>query len=192
VQAAIRDITNRCSCRGYACFERTLAVVVQWAGFGGAAQLHVRLKEIFTRSNGMSSRHEKATNYGNWVSNRIIATPAALAVIFAASSVLTLVLLVPAAILLLIAAYFAYARHLFSPAGGNVQEKVRNIVLENLIWDGNGKALDIGCGSAALTIEIAQKFPCSTVVGTDYWGGTGNTPKRYVRRMPDSSKLKTG
>ena len=126
----------------------------------------------------MSNRHEKATNYGNWVSNRIIAKPAALALIFAASSVLTLVLLVPATILLLIAAYFAYARHLFSPAGGNVQEKVRNIILENLAWDGNGKALDIGCGSAALTRvsrvisgfsvrafpERAQLTPC--VLGT--------------------------
>jgi ubiquinone/menaquinone biosynthesis C-methylase UbiE len=119
----------------------------------------------------MDAKQEKVTNYGNWVSTRIIAAPAVLAVILAASSLLTLFLLIPAVIFFLIAVYFAYARYLFSPRGGDVQEKVRNLILENLSWDGIGKALDIGCGSAALTIGIAQKFPCSKVVGTDYWGG---------------------
>jgi SAM-dependent methyltransferase len=119
----------------------------------------------------MSHRPEKAVNYGNWVSSRIIAAPAALAVVFAALSFLTLLLLIPAAIFLFVAAYFAYARRLFSPSGGNVQQQVRDLVLGNIGWDGNGKALDIGCGSAALAIGIAQRFPCSTVVGTDYWGG---------------------
>ena len=59
---------------------------------------------------------------------------------------------------------------MFSPGGRNVQEKVRNVILENLGWDGNGKALDIGCGSAALTIGVAQKFPRSIVVGSRLLG----------------------
>jgi O-antigen/teichoic acid export membrane protein len=113
-------------------------------------------RKIIIRSVAMGAKQVKTTNYGNWVSTRIIAAPAAIAVVFAVLSLLTLVLLVPAAIFLAIAAYFAYARYLFSPGGGNVQEKVRNLVLENLCWDGNGKALDIGCGSAALAIGIAQ------------------------------------
>jgi SAM-dependent methyltransferase len=119
----------------------------------------------------MDAKQKKGTNYGNWVSARIVAAPAVLAVIFAALSLLTLFLLIPAVIFLLVAAYFAYARYLFSPRGGDVQEKVRNLILENLAWDGSGKALDIGCGSAALTIGIAKKFPHARVVGTDYWGG---------------------
>jgi SAM-dependent methyltransferase len=126
----------------------------------------------------MSARHEEVANYGNWVSFRIILAPAVLALLFVASSLLTFWLLVPAAICLVIALYFVYARYLFSPKGGNVQEKVRNLILENLDWDGKGTALDIGCGSASLAIGIAQKFPCSTVVGTDYWGGNWEYSKK--------------
>ena len=122
-----------------------------------------------------------AIDYGNWVSTRIIAAPAALALVFAALGLLTPWLLIPAAVFLLIAAYFAYARRLFSPRGGNVQQKVHNLILENLCWDGNGKALDIGCGSAALTIGIARKFPRANVVGTDYWGGSWEYSQKVCR-----------
>lgn len=119
----------------------------------------------------MNRRTEKVTNYGNWVSTRIILAPLILAVAFGALVFLTLFLLIPAGLFLLVAAYFAHARYLFSPRGANVQEKVRSLVSSALEWDGNGKALDIGCGSAALTIGIAQKFPSSKVIGTDFWGG---------------------
>ena len=122
-----------------------------------------------------------AIDYGNWVSTRIIAAPAALALVFAALGLLTPWLLIPAAVFLLIAAYFAYARRLFSPRGGNVQQKVHNLILENLCWDGNGKALDIGCGSAALTIGIARKFPRAHVVGTDYWGRSWEYSQKVCR-----------
>lgn len=53
----------------------------------------------------------------------------------------------------------------------NVQGKVQGLVLDKLPWDGSGRALDIGCGSAALAIGVAKKFPRACVVGTDYWGG---------------------
>jgi SAM-dependent methyltransferase len=119
----------------------------------------------------MNRRSENVTNYGNWVSTRIILAPGILAVAFGALAFLSLLFLILSALFLLVAAYFAYARYLFSPRGANVQEKLRSLVLERLEWDGNGKALDIGCGSAALTIGIARKFPPSKVVGTDFWGG---------------------
>lgn len=128
-------------------------------------------------------------NYRNWVSTRIIAAPFVLALIFAAASYLTLFLLIPAVIFFLIAAYFVYARYLFSPNGGDVQEKVRNLILENLDWDGNGRALDIGCGSAALAIEIARKFPLSKVVGTDYWGGNWEYSQKVCHENAEQQQV---
>jgi len=97
--------------------------------------------------------------------------PAFLAVISAALILISPYLLIPTGVFLLIAAYFLYARHLFSPTGGNIQERVCSVVMEKLDWDGKGRALDIGCGTGALTIQIAKKYPNSKVVGTDCWGG---------------------
>ena len=108
-------------------------------------------------------------NYGNWVPGKIILHQATIAIICGVLSLFWEVLLVPALFFLLTASYFAYARYLFSPEGGNVQEQVRAIVIEHVQRDGKGKALDIGCGGGALTIKLAQAFPRLTVVGTDSW-----------------------
>jgi ubiquinone/menaquinone biosynthesis C-methylase UbiE len=51
-----------------------------------------------------------------------------------------------------------------------MQTRVRDLLLARLDWDGNGQALDIGCGSGALTISLAQKCAKARVVGIDYWG----------------------
>ena len=127
-------------------------------------------------------------NYGNWVSTRIIIAPTAIAVVFAALSFLSLFFLIPAAVFLLIASYFALARYLFSPRGRNVQKTIHSFVLDRLHWNGEGRALDIGCGSAALAIGVAKKFPCSRVVGTDYWGGNW----QYSRKVCEDNARAEG
>jgi ubiquinone/menaquinone biosynthesis C-methylase UbiE len=45
-------------------------------------------------------------------------------------------------------------------------------VIEHLEWNGEGKALDIGCGNAPLAIELAKRYPNTHVTGIDHWGGT--------------------
>lgn len=82
--------------------------------------------------------------YGNWVSKRLVYAFGLLGLVFLGSALLVWVLVIPAALFLLFSAYFAYARYQFSPSGGNVQDRVRKLVLENLNWDGEGRALDIG------------------------------------------------
>lgn len=69
----------------------------------------------------------------------------------------------------LIAAYFAYARFRFGPRGGDVQGKILDLVLSHLDWDGEGCALDIGCGNGPLAIKLARAHPRSQVIGIDYW-----------------------
>jgi len=79
-------------------------------------------------------------------------------------------LLIPSLFCFAVAAYFVYARHLLSPKGRNVQSQIWDSVVSNLDWNGQGKALDIGCGNGALTIKVAKKHPEATVTGIDYWG----------------------
>ena len=74
------------------------------------------------------------------------------------------------AVFLLIFSYFLYARYEFSPAGGNVQEKILRMVFSRLGWNGKGRALDIGCGNGPLAIRLAQEHPEALITGIDYWG----------------------
>lgn len=113
---------------------------------------------------------EVGPDYGNWVSPRFVYGPAGVGVIFAASGVVWRPLVFPAALCLLVAGYFAYARYRFSPRGGNIQTKVRDLLLERLEWGGQGQVLDIGCGNALLTVEIARRYPRAQVTGVDFWG----------------------
>jgi len=118
-----------------------------------------------------SSLKGAKADYGNWVSRRLIYFPAALAVIFVALSFFSYYFLIIALPFLIITAYFTYAYFEFSPAGGDIQARIRAFVLDRLEWDGKGKALDIGCGNGALTVGLAKKYPDAVVTGIDYWEG---------------------
>jgi SAM-dependent methyltransferase len=113
---------------------------------------------------------QQNVNYGSWVSWRITFIPTVLALVCFVFCLLSLYMIIPGVFLLLITCYFLYARFLFSPNGRNIQEQIHGLVLEHLHWDGQRTLLDIGCGSAALTISLAKKYPTCTVVGTDLWG----------------------
>jgi SAM-dependent methyltransferase len=118
----------------------------------------------------MAEKIKAASEYGNWVSRRIIYIPMILGIAFLVSAFLFWALAVPAVLFLLISAYFAYARYQFSPKGKNVQSQIWDMAISNLDWNGEGNALDIGCGNGALTIKLAHKFPSAQVTGIDFWG----------------------
>jgi hypothetical protein len=95
---------------------------------------------------------------------------AVLGVALLAVAFLFWVAFIPAVVFFAVAGYFAYARYLFSPRGGNVQDKIWEKAIANLDWNGDGKALDVGCGNDALTIKLALKFAMAHVTGIDFWG----------------------
>ena len=71
-------------------------------------------------------------DYGNWVSTRLLLMSVSLSVLFAGLSFLLPVLAIGAVFFGLSFAYFLYARHKFSPAGGNIQGRIRDLVLDRL------------------------------------------------------------
>jgi len=120
--------------------------------------------------------------YGNWVSKRLIYVPGVVSLIFVGLAIMFPLLLVVAALFLFVSLYFAYARYLFSSKGGNLQDRVRGLVLSNLDWNGKGQILDIGCGSASLTIALAKKYKGARVVGIDYWGKQWGYSKKVCEK----------
>jgi SAM-dependent methyltransferase len=122
--------------------------------------------------------------YGNWVSTRFVVVPAIVAAVLVVLAVglhvvgphgvvlhwLDGVALAAAVLVALVAAYFAYARHLLAVGNGAVQARVQGLVLDHLPWDGQGEALDIGCGNGPLTVALARRFPQAVVTGVDFWG----------------------
>ena len=112
-----------------------------------------------------------AANYGNWVSKWMIFIPGAFALVFIGLSWVSFWLLIPAAFFVAIYTYFAYAYNKFSPVGGDLQTRIRDLVLERLEWDGQGRVLDIGCGNGPMVVKLARKYTAARVTGVDYWGG---------------------
>ncbi len=116
----------------------------------------------------VAEEKRQTPNYGNWVSSRLLYIFGSLGAVCLVATFFFLPLIAGAALFFAVFAYFAYSRYLFSPPGGDIQAKVRELVLDHLDWQGNGKAIDIGCGNAALVIRLAKKYPNATVTGTDY------------------------
>jgi len=127
--------------------------------------------------------------YGNWVSKKIIYTPGVAGLVFLGLSLLLPVLLIPAGLLLSFAAYFAYARYLAGTRGANLQDRIVELVLAHLDWNGEGRALDVGCGSAALTIKLAQRYPRARIVGIDSWGAGWEYSKDMCERNARLEKV---
>ena len=61
-------------------------------------------------------------------------------------------------------------------------EQVHRVVLSHLDYDGEGKILEVGCGSGALTIRSALTWPKAKVIGVDYWGAVYNYSKALCEK----------
>jgi len=130
----------------------------------------------------MSQKDDTQVNYGNWVSKKFVYIPAALAIVFVGLSFISLFFLVGAFLFLIPTIYFIYAYCQFSPRGGNLQAKIRDLASDQLFWHGDGNLLDIGCGNGALAIEAAKKYPKARIVGIDYWGGNWEYSKESCEK----------
>lgn len=122
--------------------------------------------------------------YASWVSMRPIlkgaAATALLGMLTAVSHFLwhaPAVWLIPAlcvtAAFLSFTVYLSLAKTALSYRGGKAQSKVLDSVvtrLDGLSVNKEGSLLDIGCGSGAMSVKAAKKFPKLCVTGIDFWG----------------------
>ena len=131
---------------------------------------------------GVCSRMGEKVEYSNWVSKRIIFLFGFFGFVFLASSIVFWVFIIPSVLTFLLFVYFLYVRYHFSLQGGNLQNQIWTLVLANLDWNGEGRALDIGCGNGGLTIKLAQKYPKARIIGIDYWGKTWDYSKKVCER----------
>jgi SAM-dependent methyltransferase len=121
-------------------------------------------------------KNEEKLVYGNWVPRKmfliqgVITIGIILLLIFIHIFLLRIILAIVTAIMCTIFFYFLRAYYVFSYNGGGLSTKIYDVILSYLRWDGNGTVLDIGCGSGALSIKIAKKYPDAKITGIDYWG----------------------
>lgn len=123
---------------------------------------------------------QKGPQYLNWISFRAVGAGAiiTMALLFAArftvgqSHLTAALLLIAMAIALAFTFVMARARTALSYTGGGVQRMVLEDIISRLKksgWSGRGKVLDIGCGSGAMPIMLAKKYPHVRAVGVDTW-----------------------
>jgi len=122
------------------------------------------------------------SEYGNWIPAKRIYSSIAMSIPFLGLSVVFPVLIVGAVPLLFSVTSQVYANRKFSQEGGKLQNQIRNLVIEHLHWDGEGEALDIGCGNAPLAIQLAKRYPSAHVTGIDYWGARWHYSKEVCER----------
>jgi SAM-dependent methyltransferase len=134
--------------------------------------------------------------FGNWVSLRLVvslASLAALAAILAAAAGawpgLRWTLIAIAALFAASSAYFARARRLLSPKGGDAQRNVANLLVARVVADGHASLIDIGCGDGSLDIAVAKSLPGAKVTGIDYWGGMWGYSQELCERNAAASGL---
>jgi ubiquinone/menaquinone biosynthesis C-methylase UbiE len=131
----------------------------------------------------MNNGKDIKPQYSSWVSSKIIIGPAVLFLICGVLSVFLPFLTIFSVLFFLLFLYFLYARYMFSPHGANIQNKLQNVLMEQVsTWHGNGKILDIGCGNGPLAIAIARKFPRAIVTGVDTWGKSWDYSNNVCKR----------
>lgn len=133
------------------------------------------------------TRQIVAVNYGNWVSSRLIYGSAVMSALFLGLFFLRPAFIIGMAPFLASLAYFTYARRAFSPRGRDIQARLWELVLDRLNWDGEGRALDIGCGNGPLTIALAGRHPNAHVTGIDTWGKAWDYSKAVCGLNAESS-----
>ena len=130
--------------------------------------------------------------YRSWMSNPVFYVFGGLAVVLAILAVLSfsifhitvlgVVFLIATAALALLLVWMAWIRRQYAFGGGGMMERVHQTLLSYLDFDGQGKLLEVGCGSGALAIRAALTWPEAKVTGMDYWGAMYHYSKELCER----------
>ena len=119
-------------------------------------------------------------DYGSWMSNPVfymVGALLAMSVVLSALSFfvfhlpwLGVIFAIAAVLLLALLCWISWIRRQYAFGGGGMMERVHEVVLSHLNFDGKGTLLDVGCGSGALSIRAALTWLDAQITGIDYWG----------------------
>lgn len=86
-------------------------------------------------------------------------------------TILKIVFLALTVVLLLITVWIVMLYRAFSYAGKRqMSRQIIDGVAEKVVLSEGGCGLDVGCGSGALTIAVAKRYPQARMMGIDRWG----------------------
>ncbi len=131
---------------------------------------------------------KESVDYGNWVPRNLLYPILVIMLVLFIISIFPLFLIVRIILWVLTAIFFLaflylfYLYYQFSKNDKELQYKIWDLVIEKLLWNGIGKALDIGTGNGALAIRLAKNHPESKLYGIDYWGKGWNYSKLICER----------
>ena len=146
-------------------------------------------------------QHEKirlgthGEDYGSWMSNPVFYMVGALLVLSAVLAALSFTVLhiaalgvlfsVAGAALLALLVWITWIRKQYAFGGGGMMERVHEVVLSHLDFDGRGSLLEVGCGSGALSIRAALTWPVAEVTPALTIGARPTaTARQCARKTP--------
>ena len=133
-------------------------------------------------------------DYGSWMSNPVFYMVGALLALSAALDALSFAVFriaalgilfsVVAAALLALLVWITWIRKQYAFGGGGMMERVHQVVLSHLDFNGQGSLLEVGCGSGALSIRAALTWLEAEVTGIDYWGAAYGYGQTMCEKTP--------
>jgi SAM-dependent methyltransferase len=127
-------------------------------------------------------------DFGNWVPRKMLYMQGFMIIafmllaVFIPTMVLRIIFAFGVIICLVAFVYFSRAYYVFSYKGDGLSGKILDMLLSYIQWNGKGNVLDIGCGSGALSIKLAKKFPDVEITGIDYWGKEWDYNKKQCQQ----------
>ena len=121
--------------------------------------------------------------YGNWVPKKFIYIPGAISLLFWVLSFALTAFVIVAVVFLLVALYFAYARYRFSPAGGDVQTQIQELVLHNLDGDGKGKGWILNVATVRSRSSWYKNMLKPGLLESIIGANSGNTRRVFANEM---------
>jgi SAM-dependent methyltransferase len=126
--------------------------------------------------------------YGNWISKKLLFKPLIASLILLTLSFALPISVVRATLGVSAASSFSFflylliSRRAFSNWEDGTSARILDMVVGHVRWDGNGRALDIGCGSGALAIRIARRFRGAELDAIDTWGAKWDYRKEQCEK----------
>lgn len=135
-------------------------------------------------------------DYRSWMSSSVFCMIGGLFIVSALLAVLSFFVfhfpllgvagIIGSILMLALLCWISWIRWQYSFSGGDMMGRVHHFILSNLEFDGEGKVLDVGCGSGALAIRSALMWPDCCVAGIDYWGAIYNYSKKLCDKNAES------